>query len=88
MLLTFFIGRKSMSRPPVGSIVALLAMVAGTVILITDVFHSNDTAMYVISFIILASVVWESIDLLLMHNRECSNPLPQFETHQGGDDNA
>ena len=41
-----------------------------------------------IFFAILAAVVWESIDLLLLHNRECSNPLPQFDTHQGGEDNA
>jgi 1,4-dihydroxy-2-naphthoate octaprenyltransferase len=84
----FFGGKKKMSRPPLGSIAALLAMVAGTLILIGDPFHSDDTAMYMVSFAILAAVVWESIDLLLLHNRECSNPLPQFDTHQGGEDNA
>jgi len=88
MIIILLIGRKNMSKPPLGSFVALLAMIAGTCILITDVFHSDDTALYLVSFVILASVVWESIDLLLMHNKECSNPLPQFETHQGGEDHA
>ena len=88
MAAVVFFGGKKMSRPPLGSIAALLAMVAGTLILIGDPFHSDDTAMYMVSFAILAAVVWESIDLLLLHNRECSNPLPQFDTHQGGEDNA
>jgi hypothetical protein len=88
MAVVVFFGGKKMSRPPLGSIAALLAMVAGTLILIGDPFHSDDTAMYMVSFAILAAVVWESIDLLLLHNRECSNPLPQFDTHQGGEDNA
>lgn len=89
MLLTLLIGRKKMSKPPMGSFAALIAMIAGTFILVMDVFHSDDTALYLVSFAILAAVVWESIDLLLLHNKECSNPLPQFSTHQGGGaDNA
>ena len=88
MALVLFIGGRKMSKPPLGSIAALLAMIAGTVILVCDPFHSDDTAMYLVSFAILAAVVWESVDLLLLHNRECSNPLPQFDTHQGGEDNA
>ena len=50
-----------------------------------SVFHSETIAM---AFLILASIVWVSVDLLALHNRECSNPMPQFETHQGGEDNA
>ena len=88
MAVVVFFGGRKMSRPPLGSIAALLAMAAGTYILVADPFHSDDTAMYMVSFAILAAVVWESVDLLLLHNRECSNPLPQFDTHQGGDDNA
>ena len=83
-----FFGGGKKSRPPLGSIIALIAMAAGTYILVADPFHSDDTAIYAVSFAILAAVVWESIDLLLLHNRECSNPLPQFDTHQGGEDNA
>ena len=83
-----FLGGRRMSKPPLGSFAALLAMIAGTVILIADPFHSADLPMYLVSFAILAAVVWESVDLLILHNRECSNPLPQFDTHQGGDDNA
>ena len=88
MALILFIGGRKMSRPPLGSIAALIAMVAGTYFLISDTFHSDDLPMYLVSFAILAAVVWESVDLLLLHNRECSNPLPQFDTHQGGEDNA
>ena len=83
-----FLGGRKMAKPPLGSFAALLAMVAGAFILISDVFRSDDTALYLVSFAILASVVWESVDLLLLHNRECSNPLPQFDTHQGGEDRA
>ena len=36
----------------------------------------------------LAAVLWVCIELLLLHNKECSNPLPQFESHQGGEENA
>ena len=88
MAVAVFFGGKKMSRPPAGSFAALIVMAAGTWILITDPFHSDDTALYLVSFAILAAVVWESVDLLLLHNRECSSPLPQFDTHQGGEDNA
>ena len=88
MAVIVFIGGRKMSRPPAGSFAALIAMIAGTYILIADPFRSDDAAMYLVSFAILAAVVWESVDLLLLHNRECSNPLPQFDTHQGGEDNA
>ena len=85
---TLFAGGRKMSRPPAGSFAALLAMAAGTLILIVDPFRSADMPMYLVSFVILAAVVWESVDLLLLHNKECSNPLPQFDTHRGGDDRA
>ena len=50
--------------------------------------RSGDTAVYVLTVLCLACVIWVCVDLLLLHNRECSNPLPQFESHQGGDDRA
>ena len=81
-------GRKKNVKTPLGSFVALLAMIAGCVILILDVFHSADFPIYLVSFLCLATVIWESIDLLRLHNRNCSNPLPQFETHQGGENYA
>jgi hypothetical protein len=88
MAVILLIGGKKMSKPPAGSIAALIAMIAGTYILVADPFHSDNLPIYLVSFAILAAVVWESVDLLLLHNKECSNPLPQFETHQGGEDNA
>lgn len=81
-------GRKKRGKLPFGSIAALLAMIAGTVILVLDPFHSDDVPVYIVVAAILAAVIWESVDLLNLHNRSCSNPMPQFETHQGGEDHA
>ena len=78
-------GRKKKVRTPAGSILAFLVMLAGTLILILDVFHSADMPVYVTAFLCLAAVVWECVDLLILHNRECSNPLPQFTSHRGGE---
>ena len=81
-------GGKKRGRLPLGSIAALLSMIAGTVILILDPFHSEDLPVYIVVAAILGAIIWESIDLLNLHNRSCSNPMPQFETHQGGEDLA
>ena len=75
-------------KTPAGSFAAFAVMAAGTAVLLLDPFHSDDLPLYVLALLCLATVVWISIDLLLLHNRECSNPLPQFESHQGGEDNA
>ncbi len=82
------IQRSHKTRLPLGSIAAFLAMLAGAVILILDPFHSADLPIYLVSFLCMAAVIWESLDLILLYNRECSSPLPQFESHQGGDDRA
>ena len=81
-------GGKSGVKAPVGCFAALLMMIAGCVILVLDPFHSADMPIYLVSFLILAAVIWQCVDLLLLHNRSCSNPLPQFESHQGGEDLA
>jgi len=73
------------SKLPVGCVVAFIAMVAGTVILLLDPFHSADTPVYIMTLVIMAGVVWESLSLLKLYNKSCSNALPQFETHQGGE---
>ena len=73
------------SKLPVGCVVAFIAMVAGTVILLLDLFHSADTPVYIMTLVIMAGVVWESLSLLKLYNKSCSNALPQFETHQGGE---
>ena len=81
-------GGKKQIRAPWGSFAALITAVAGSAVLVLDPFHSADLPVYILSFLSMAAVIWESLDLLLLHNRECSNPLPQFETHQGGEDHA
>ena len=76
------------SKLPLGSLAALTAMVAGCVVLVLDPFHSADMPVYVLTAAIMAGVIWESVVLLKLYNRSCSNPLPQFESHTGGEDRA
>ena len=83
-----FIGGKKRSRMPAGSWGALAAMVIGAILMVLDPFHSEDIAVYGVTALILAGVIWACVDLLKIYNRSCSNPLPQFESHQGGDDRA
>ena len=86
-ILVFAKGKRSGKILP-GSIAALLAMAAGAVIMIADPFHSDDFAVYAVTAGVTAGVIWELLDLLKVFNRSCSNPLPQFESHQGGEDLA
>ena len=81
-------GRRTGTKTPWGSWAALGTMVLGTLNMILDPFHSEDLPVYLLALLCLASVVWVCVDLLLIHNKECSNPLPQFESHQGGEGNA
>ncbi len=81
------VGAKKAKLPP-GSIAALAASVAGALVMILDPFHSDDVPVFILSLVILAAVVWECVDLLRMYNKACSNPVPQFESHTGGDDRA
>ena len=79
---------KQRSKLPPGSWAALLAMIAGAALMVLDPFHSSDLAIYAVTAGITLAVVWESVDLLQVYNRSCSNPMPQFGSHQGGDDRA
>ena len=81
-------GARTKARTPAGSFAAMTVMALGAVNLILDPFHSDDLVNYLLAIACLASVIWICVDLLLLHNRECSNPLPQFESHQGGEGNA
>ena len=72
-------------RLPIGCLVTFIAMVAGTVIMLLDPFHSADTPVYIVTLAIMAGVVWECVSLLKLYNKSCSNALPQFESHQGGE---
>ena len=73
------------SKLPVGCLVTFIAMIAGTVIMLLDPFHSADTPVYIVTLVIMAGVVWECLTLLRLYNKSCSNALPQFESHQGGE---
>ncbi len=88
MALMIVLGGKKKTRTPAGCIAALIIMTLGAANLILDPFHSDDLAVYLISFGCMLAVVWVCVEMLLLHNRECSNPMPQFETHTGGEDNA
>ena len=87
ILLVAPIGGKKAKLPP-GSFATLAAMIAGGLIMLLDPFHSADMPVFIVSFIILAAVIWECVDLLRLYNRACSNPVPQFESHTGGEDRA
>ena len=73
------------SKLPFGCIVTFIAMAAGTAILTLDPFHSADMPIYIVTMAIMAGVVWECLELLKLYNQSCSNGLPQFESHQGGE---
>ena len=81
-------GASRKVRLPAGSVASLSAMVAGAVILVADPFHSADLPVYIVTLAIMAGVLWESFDLLRLYNRSCHNPLPQFKSHTGGEDNV
>ncbi|MCR5566585.1 MAG: zinc ribbon domain-containing protein [Clostridiales bacterium] len=73
------------AKLPVGCIVTFIAMVAGTLIMLLDPFHSANTPVYIVTLVIVAGVVWECLSLLKLYNKSCSNALPQFESHTGGE---
>ncbi len=73
------------SRLPAGCLVTFAAMAAGTAVLLLDPFHSADTPVYILTLAIMAGVVWECVSLLKLYNKSCSNALPQFESHKGGE---
>ena len=76
-------GKKT--KLPFGCLVTFTAMAAGTAIMLLDPFHSADMPVYIITLAIMAGVVWECVSLLKLYNKSCSNALPQFESHQGGE---
>ena len=73
------------SKLPFGCFVTFAAMAAGTAILLLDPFHSADMPIYIVTLAIMAGVIWECLELLKLYNKSCSNTLPQFESHQGGE---
>lgn len=83
-LLVLPLGGKK-SKLPIGCLVTFTAMVIGTAIMLLDPFHSADTPVYIVTLAIMAGVVWESVSLLMLFNKSCSNTPPQFESHQGGE---
>ena len=73
------------SKLPFGCMVTFAAMAAGAAIMVLDPFHSADTPVYIVTLAIMAGVIWECLELLKLYNKSCSNTLPQFESHQGGE---
>ncbi len=73
---------------PAGSLAAFVMMAAGTLVLVLDPFHSADLPVYLVTFACMAAVIWEALELIFIFNRSCSSPLPQFASHQGGEDHA
>jgi len=84
LILILPVGGKK-SKLPVGCMITFAAIVAGVAILLLDPFHSADTPVYIVTLAIMGGVVWECLSLLKMYNKSCSNALPQFESHKGGE---
>ena len=76
-------GKKA--KLPIGCMVTFTAMIIGSAIMVLDPFHSADTPVYVVTLAIMGGVIWECLNLLKLYNQSCSNALPQFESHQGGE---
>ena len=87
-LVVFLVGLRRRSRMPAGCYAALAASVLGAFLLVSNVFHSADMPIWMSAFVMIAAVIWEGLELLLLYNKECSSPLPQFVTHQGGEQNG
>ena len=85
LMAVLFIPWSRRSRMPAGCMVTFAAMAAGTLIMLFDPFHSADTPVYIVTLAIMGGVIWESISLLRLYNKSCSNTPPQFESHQGGE---
>ena len=85
IMAALLIPRDKRPKAPAGCLVTFAAMIAGTAIMLLDPFHSADTPVYIVTLAIMGGVVWESLSLLRLYNKSCSNALPQFETHQGGE---
>ena len=73
------------AKLPAGCLITFIAMAAGAFILNLDPFHSADMPIYIVTLAIMAGVIWECVELLRLYNKSCSNALPQFESHQGGE---
>ena len=85
IMLLLIIPWEKRPRLPVGCLVTFAAMAVGAVIMLLDPFHSADTPVYIVTLAIMGGVIWECLALLRLYNKSCSNPLPQFETHNGGE---
>ena len=73
------------SKMPLGCLITLAAVAAGAFIMAFHPFHSADTLVYIVTLAIMAGVILECLELLRLYNRSCSNTLPQFESHTGGE---
>ena len=88
MGIQIWMGAQTKTKTPAGSIVSLILMALASLNLLLDPFHSDDLINYALAVLCMLCVVWVCIEMLILHNRECSNPMPQFETHTGGEGNA
>ena len=81
-------GKKKKASQPFSTWVTLAVMTLSTLLLIMNPFHSADMPVWICAILCIASVLWTLIRMLNLHNRGCSNPMPQFGSHKGGEDRA
>lgn len=81
-------GRKKKAKMPPGNLVTLCVMMIGCLLLILNPFHSADLPTWICALACILCVLWTLWEMLRLFNKECSNPLPQFASHRGGEDHA
>lgn len=81
-------GRKKKARQPVSTWVTLAVMTVSCLILLLNPFHSADMPVWICTVLCIACVLWTLLRMLKLYNKSCSNPMPQFTSHTGGEDCA
>lgn len=86
--LLIFTGRKKKAAQPASVYVTLIVMVLSTLLLVMNPFGRADAPTWACAVLCIACVLWTLLRMLNLYNRGCSNPMPQFTSHTGGDDRA
>lgn len=86
--LLIFTGRKKKAAQPSSVYVTLAVMVLSTLLVVLNPFGRADAPTWVCAVLCIACVLWTLLRMLNLYNRGCSNPMPQFTSHTGGDDRA
>ncbi len=94
LLITFILNQKAgklikKTRSKSGLPASLWTMIAlGLMLVITLIDPASDAVFYGTTLLSVVGIVFTMVDLIKDFNLIAMRPLPQFETHKGGDDRA